>query len=134
MKTQEQVSIEINNYLNKASNHLFITESGHMYKIQTFEREGKRYYATITLGKGFVSINVKEALNDRTYSWYGNNSLDVLKNVVFPSYQKSKSIPYFKKMRELMTGLMSEIQVDNSLNKDLVEKIKAMLPQLEKTI
>jgi hypothetical protein len=105
-----------------------------MYKIQTFEREGKRYYATITLGKGFVSINVKEALNDRTYSWYGNNSLDVLKNVVFPSYQKSKSIPYFKKMRELMTGLMSEIQVDNSLNKDLVEKIKAMLPQLEKTI
>jgi hypothetical protein len=134
MKTQEQVSIEINNYLNKASNHLFVTESGHMYKIQTFEREGKRYYATITLGKGFVSINVKEALNDRTYSWYGNNSLDVLKNVVFPSYQKSKSIPYFKKMRELMTGLMSEIQVDNSLNKDLVEKIKAMLPQLEKTI
>ena len=133
MKTQEQVSIEINNYLNKASNHLFVTESGHMYKIQTFEREGKRYYATITLGKGFVSINVKEALNDRTYSWYGNNSLDVLKNVVFPSYQKSKSIPYFKKMRELMTGLMSEIQVDNSLNKDLVEKIKAMLPQLEKT-
>ena len=134
MKTQEQVSIEINNYLNKASNHLFVTESGHMYKIQTFEREGKRYYATITLGKGFVSINVKEALNDRTYSWYGNNSLDVLKNVVFPSYQKSKSIPYFKKMRELMTGLMSEIQVDNSLNKDLVEKIKTMLPQLEKTI
>ena len=133
MKTKEQVSTEINNYLNKTSNHLFITESGHMYKIQSFEREGKLYYATITLGKGFVSINVKEALNDRTYSWYGNNSLDVLKNVVFPSYQKSKSIPYFKKMRELVTELMSEIQIDNTLNKDLVEKIKAMLPQLEKT-
>jgi hypothetical protein len=134
MKTQEQVSIEIKNYLNKTSNHLFVTESGHMYKIQSFEREAKLYYAAITLGKGVVSINVKEALHDRTYAWYGNNSLDVLKAVVFPSYQKSKSIPYFKKMRELMTELMAEIQIDNSLNKDLVEKIKTMLPQLEKTI
>jgi len=134
MKTQEQVSIEVNNYFNKASNHLFVTESGHMYKIQTFEREGKRYYATITLGKGFASIQVRETLNERTYAWCGNNSLNVMKDIAFPRYQKSKSIPYFKKMRELMTELMSEIQIDNSLNKDLVEKIKAMLPQLEKTI
>jgi hypothetical protein len=119
-------------YLNKTSNHLFTTADGYLYKIETFEREGKLYYATIFLGNGKVIVDVKEAISERQFTWYGNNTLNVLQQELFPKYFKAKSIPYFKKMKEIIKDLMSELKVNNADNKELIEKIKTRLPELEK--
>jgi len=131
-KTKQQIVTEATAYLNKTSLHLFMTGTqGHMYKITTFEKEGKLYYATIVFGKDYLSIDVKEAVSDKQYAWYGNNTLSVLKSSLFPTYGKTKSMPYFKKMRALVEEIMTEIKVDNASNKGLIEKMKAKLPELE---
>ena len=133
MKTKQQIQNEVSKYLSKTSQHLFTTAQGYLYKIETFERDGKLYYATILMGKGNVMITVKEAMSDRQFADAGNNSLNLLQQGIFPTYFKTQSIPYFKKMREMIKYLMGEIKVDEESNKELITKLKAKLPELEPT-
>lgn len=130
-KSRQQILKQTSAYLNKTSNHLFVTNDGYFYKVETFEREGKLYYATIFMGKNKVIINVKEAVSERQYAYAGNNTLNILQQELFPVYYKAKSIPYFKKMRVLIKDLMADIKLDNSLNKELGDKISTRLSELE---
>jgi hypothetical protein len=132
-KTKQQILNEAKAYLTKTSKHLFVTADGYMYKIETFEEQGKLYYATIFMGNGKVIINVKEAVSDRQYAYAGSNTLGILKQELFPTYYKAKSLPYFKKMRGIIGDLMSAIKVDNLANTELAEKLKERLPELEMT-
>lgn len=127
-KSRQQILKQTSAYLNKTSNHLFVTNDGYFYKVESFEREGKLYYTTIFIGKDKVMINVREAI-----TYFGNNSLNNLQHGLFPTYYKAKSIPYFKKMRLLIKDLMTDINLDNSLNKELGDKISVRLPELEQT-
>lgn len=131
-KSRHTILAQASAYLKKTNNHLFETADGYLYKIETFEREGKLYFATIFMGNGKVIINVGEAISEREYAWYLNNTLNVLQQGLFPKYYKTKSIPYFKKMKVIIKDLMAEIKTDNAANKDLAEKFKARLPELEK--
>lgn len=131
-KTKQQILADAKVYLNKTSLHLFTTGTqGHMYKIITFEKEGKLYYATIVIGKDYLNIDVKEAVSDRQYAWAGNNTLSILKSSLFPIYGKTKSIPYFKKMKTLIEEIKSEINIDNALNKELINKLKDKVSDLQ---
>lgn len=130
-KTKSQMEKEAIAYLTKTSLHVFKTNDGYLYKIITFESEGKRYYATIMLGNGKVLINTKEVLSDRQFAYYGNNSISVLKSSLFPDWYKTQSIPNFKKMRALVAEIQLEIKVDSVSNALLAEKIKAKLADLE---
>jgi hypothetical protein len=129
-KTKSQMEKEAIAYLNKTSLHAFTTE-GYFYKVINFESEGKRYYATIMLGNGRVSINAKEVLSDRQFAYYGNNSLNVLKASLFPTWYKTQSIPNFKKFRLLIWEIKTQIKADNKLNAELAEKFKLRLADLE---
>jgi hypothetical protein len=62
-----------------------------------------------------VSINV---INASRYKWE-------LKQMLFPQYVKTKSIPYFKAMRELVDMIEKEINLTD--NKELVQKVKNRL-------
>lgn len=130
-KTKSQIEKEAMAYLTKTSLHAFTTNDGYIYKVITFESEGKRYYATIMLGNGKVLINTKEVLSDRQFAYYGNNSLSVLKASLFPTWYKTQSIPNFKKLKGLVADIQKEIKVDNKLNAELAEKIKLRLTELE---
>jgi predicted Zn-dependent peptidase len=130
-KTKSQIEKEAIAYLNKTSLHAFTTNDGYIYKVITFESEGKRYYATIMLGNGKVLINTKEVLSDRQFAYYGNNSLNVLKASLFPTWYKTTSIPNFKKLKALVADIQKEIKVDSKLNAELAEKIKTRLTELE---
>jgi len=130
-KTKSQIEKEAIAYLTKTSLHAFTTNDGYIYKVITFESEGKRYYATIMLGNGKVLINTKEVLSDRQFAYYGNNSLSVLKSSLFPSWYKTVSIPNFKKLKALVADIQKEIKVDNKLNTELAEKFKLRLTELE---
>ena len=46
---------------------------------------------------------------------------------------KLKSLPYFKKMRKLISDMVAEIKTDNTANKLLGDKFKARLVELELT-
>ena len=131
-KSRHKILAQASAYLKKTNNHLFETADGYLYKIETFEREGKLYFATIFMGNGKVIINVGEAISEREYAWHLNNTLNVLQQSLFPVYYKTKSIPYFKKMKAIIKDLMSEIKTDNAANKELAEKFKARLPELIK--
>ncbi len=130
-KTKSQMEKEAIAYLTKTSLHAFTTNDGYIYKVITFESEGKRYYATIMLGNGKVLINTKEVLSDRQFAYYGNNSLSVLKSSLFPSWYKTTSIPNFKKLKALVADIQKEIKVDNKLNLELSDKFNLRLAELE---
>ena len=130
-KTKSQMEKEAIAYLTKTSLHAFTTNDGYIYKVITFESEGKRYYATIMLGNGKVLINTKEVLSDRQFAYYGNNSLSVLKSSLFPSWYKTTSTPNFKKLKALVADIQKEIKVDNKLNLELSDKFNLRLAELE---
>lgn len=130
-KSKVQIEKEALAYLTKVSKHLYVTNTGHMYKIILFESEGKHYYAIIHFTKDNILINTREALSDRQFSYYGNNSLSVLKDIVFPPVNKIQSMPYFKKMKDLIEEIKGEIKTDSQSNAKLVEKFKSRLPDLE---
>ena len=130
-KTKSQIEKQALAYLNKTSLHAFVTNDGYIYKIITFQNEGKHYYATIMLGKGKVLINTQEVVSDRQFAYYGNNTLNVLQSNLFPTWYKAKSIPNFKKLKEVIAEIQKEIKVDSKSNAELAEKIKLKLADLE---
>jgi hypothetical protein len=129
-KTKEVIQQEVVTYLNKTSLHLFkvkhlnssYDETEFYYKVITFEKESKSYYAIITIGQNKVHISVKETLSDTMYQYYGGNNLNLIKRSLFQSYYKTKSIPNFKNFRELVSEIKKEISVNN--NTDLIKKIE----------
>lgn len=131
VKTKEVVVNQVENYLNTASKHLFVTASGHLYKVLPLTKDGKLYTLTIMLGKDQVLLNISESVTDSMYNWYGNSTANIIKRSLFPEYYKTKSIPNFKKMRILVNEIVSEIKYDNNSNKALIDKLKAKMPELE---
>ena len=133
IKTNEQIVKEAKAYLTKTSNHLYTTKGGFIYKVITFERDDKFYYITLTIGNGRVMLNVKNLEENMTHyiQNYGNNALNVLKDSIYPRYQETKSLPYFKKMRELSKEILSKISLDNKANAELIEDIKSRLTEFE---
>ena len=89
------------------------------------------HYATIMIGKGQIMISVKEAVSDSAFKYYGNNTFNVIKQSLFPDYYKTKSIPYFKKMRLLIEQILPKIKFDTKSNKELMEKYVKELPDFE---
>lgn len=131
LKTKEEVVNQVETYLNKTANHLFVTESGHLYKVLPLRKDGKLYCVTITMGKGQVVLNISEAVSDYVYQNCGNGTANVIKNNLFPEYYKAKSIPNFRKMRKLVEEIIPNIKFENNANKELTEKIKERLPEFE---
>ena len=124
MKTQEQKNLEAKAYIAKSAQHLFVMNEKTYYKIIPFTRDGQLHYATITIAGENVSINV---INTNRYKWEFKQSL-------FPQYVKTKSIPYFKAMRELVNMVEAEISISDTRihdNKALSEKIKTKLKSLD---
>lgn len=116
MKTQEQKNLEAKAYIAKSAQHLFVMNEKTYYKIIPFTRDGQLHYATLSItGNSNVSINV---VNTNRYKWE-------FKQFLFPQYVKTKSIPYFKAMRELVEMVEKEISLTD--NKDLVLKVKNRL-------
>ena len=116
MKTQEQKLSEAKAYIAKSAQHLFVMNEKTYYKIIPFTRDGQLHYATISItGNSNVSINV---INASRYKWE-------LKQMLFPQYVKTKSIPYFKAMRELVDMIEKEVNLTD--NKELVQKVKNRL-------
>jgi hypothetical protein len=130
-KNKETLTQQAIAYLKKTSKHLFQTSDRYYYKVEVFERDNKYYKAIIFMGNGKVILNVSEVISEQDYSNYGNNVLNVLQQGLFPAYNKTEAVPYFKKMRSIIKYLMAEIQISNTSNKDLVEKLKSRLPELE---
>jgi len=129
LKSKQQIENEVETYLNKTAQHLFVTESGYLYKIIPYRNEGELYYVVITMGKGQVNIRINKAVSDSSYNYYGNGTLSVVKDVLFPPYTKAKSIPNFKKMRVLVEEIKKELKVSD--NDKLIDKIKNRLPEFE---
>ena len=119
MKTLEQKNSEAKAYIAKSAQHLFVINEKTFYKVISFTIDGKLHYATLTIAGENVSINV---INTNRYKWEFKQNL-------FPQYVKTKSIPYFKAMRELVEIVEAEISLTD--NKALVEKIKEKVKTLE---
>lgn len=114
MKTQEQKQLEAKNYLATTAKHLFVINDKFISTLVPFEKDGQLHYAKLMVAENHVSIDV---INTNRYKWE-------LKNDLFPQYVKTKSIPYFKKMREIVEMVKAEISLTD--NKALIEKIKEL--------
>lgn len=119
MKTQEELIKETKDYLNKSSQHLFVVNDNILMKVIPFTKEDIDYYAKLTIIKDKVYLEVHKNYG---FKWSA-------KNILFPSYVKTKSIPYFKKMRELVKMVEAEISVTNNVG--LIEKISHRLNDLQ---
>jgi hypothetical protein len=94
MKTIEQKAKEVKDYVNNASQHLFISDDTTLFKIIPYTKDGIDYCAKIMINTKTKKVAVKSV---RTNMIKGE-----LKHELFPTYVKTKSIPYFKKMREII--------------------------------
>lgn len=112
MKTQEQKLKDTQDYLAKTAQHLFIVNDKIITKLVPFYKDENLYYAKLMISPSNVSIDI---INANRYKWE-------VKPDLFPQYVKTKSIPYFKKMREIVSMVENEISLTD--NKVLCEKIK----------
>jgi hypothetical protein len=119
MKTLEQKQKEAQEYIAKSAQHLFIVNDKIITKIISFTKDDKLQYAKLTIIGDRVSIDVVRT-NQMKWDY---------KQTLFPQYVKTKSIPYFKKMKELVSMIEKEITLDD--NKALIEKVKALTSTLE---
>lgn len=119
MKTLEQKLEDTKNYLAKSAQHLFVVNDKIITKIITFYKMDVLYYAKLQINGDNVYLDV---YNAESMKW------DV-KNHLFPQYVKTKSIPYFKAMRELVELIEGKIQFGD--NKALIEEIKTHTKDLE---
>jgi hypothetical protein len=119
MKTQEQKEQEAKKYLATASQHLFIVNDKFIYKIIEYEVDGKLNYAKLMVSPDNVTI---EQIRPDRFKWD-------YKQWLFPQYVKTKSIPHFKKMKEVIALVKSEINLND--NKVLIEKIKQLAKEFE---
>ena len=118
MKTQEQKSQELKNYITKSSEHLFVVNEKQIMKIIPFSIDGVDYVYQAYFADNSVSIKLRKIQYDKQY-----HKLDL-----FPVYVKTKSIPYFKKMREIV-GVIEAYE--NKLDvKSLEADIQPMLHDL----
>ncbi len=113
MKTLEQKAKEVKNYVNNASQHLFISDDTTLFKIIPYTKDGIDYCAKIMINTKTKKVAVKSV---RTNMIKGE-----LKHELFPTYVKTKSIPYFKKMREIIAKIT------------IVDRV-VIIPELEKEI
>ena len=119
MKTQEQKQLEAKNYLATTAKHLFVINDKFISKLIPIEKDGQLHYAKLVVGPNYATIDV---INTNRYKWN-------LKADLFPQYVKTKSIPHFKKMKEIIEMVRAEISLTD--NKYLIEKIKAKSGELE---
>jgi len=131
MKIKQELEKQLENYLIKTSNHVFLIEGGFYYKVLPLHSEGNLYYITLIMGKDNVTMNVKQAIPERDYQYYGNDSANVVKSRLFPEYYKTKSIPNFKRIRKLIDEITPKIKFDNKSNEELVGNIRGRLIELE---
>lgn len=130
MKTKEQLTSIAEAYLNKAKNHLFVTNDGYYFKVETIERDGKKYYVTIYMSPEKTIIRTDEVLSDGRYSLFGNNSISYMKSEIFTPWNKKKSIPYFKKMKGFISELMKDVSLDNKVNQTLIHKYTSQISEM----
>lgn len=119
MKTLEQKLNETKEYLAKSAQHLFVVNDNQITKVITFTKDGKEYFAKLVIQGERVYLNTYSA---ETMKWDA-------KYILFPQYVKTKSIPYFKAMREIVAEV--EAKVQHGDNKALVEEIQAKVKSLE---
>lgn len=89
MKTIEQKTKEVKDYVKNSSQHLFIADDVTLFKIIPYTKDGVEYCAKIMINTKSKRVNVS------SYKVEGLKS--ELKHMLFPTYVKTKSIPYFKK-------------------------------------
>jgi hypothetical protein len=97
MKTVEQKNKETQDYLNNSAQHLFIADDITIFKLIPYTKDGIGYCAKIMFNTKTKKISVT---TPRTNILKGE-----LKHVLFPTYVKTKSIPYFKKMRDIIAKI-----------------------------
>lgn len=131
MKTQEQTKMEVANYLEKTSLHLFEYD-GNLLKVIPFTENEIMYYAMVTIKKtGEFNIRIVEPFKYQIW----DNFLCSLKHSIFPEYRKTKSIKHFKKFRSAMSYIQSSIKPDKAKNDELLEKLlKANLLDLTRPV
>lgn len=119
MKTIEQKRQDAKQYLATTAQHLFIVNDKFLYKVIEFEVDGKLNYAKLMVSPDSVTI---QQINTNGYKWDYKQGL-------FPQYVKTKSIPHFKKMKEVIALVKHEINLTD--NKALIEKIKVLVKEFE---
>lgn len=121
MKTLEEKVKETKDYIQKSSEHLFVVNDIILTKVIPFTKEDTLYYAKLTIVKDKVYLDIHKNYDDGC-KWR-------VKNRLFPAYVKTKSIPYFKKMRELVKMIEAEISVTDNVG--LIEKISHRVHDLQ---
>jgi len=115
MKSQEQKEREVLNYLDKTSQHLFVTKQGVMFKIITFKQEGELYYSQFIIKKDTIKVVTNKVKLNRFKRSY--------KDELFESYLEIKSIRMFKKLYDLLKNITLDLGKDDVKNQERLDKL-----------
>ena len=130
-KTVEVNLQKIENYLNKLSGHVYLTEREKFFKVFPVNFKEKLCYATLE----FDGVNCYFRISgvDVCINNYGNSSKSVLSNVLFPQhFDKRISIPNFKLMREKILEVEKLVaeKFDGKNDREIQKEIEVILAGL----
>jgi hypothetical protein len=120
MKTKEQLTKEISNYLEKTSEHLFY--DGKNYLKVMYNKGENRYTVIFFQADGKPKHYSSEVLSDSRYNSSKNNSLDLLSKHLFQG-NNYKSIKQSKANKELFKQLAQVLNTNDAIDK-LIEDIQ----------
>ena len=120
MKTLEQKYADTQNYVAKSAQHLFVVNENIFLKPIFFEREGDKFIGKLIITNGEAHIQTRTCWTAMKWT---------IQDYLFPSYMKTKSIPYFKQMREIVSLVQEKISpVDNT---ELIKEINMLVKELK---
>lgn len=106
MKTKEQIKIEVINYLNKCTKHLFLIG------LEKFEEHKILLHGNFCIYVTGDRVSVIDI--DQIINMYNNNSKSVISDMLFlvPKYHYNtiKSIPYYKVARQKWNDVMAKLE------------------------
>lgn len=113
MKTKEQIKTEVINYLNKCTKHLFVIGKKELEEHKILLH--RNFCISIT-GQRVWITDINKIIDN-----YGNNSKSVISDMIFVSYNKIKTIPYYKSARQKWNDVI--IKLEGKTDKLEIEKI-----------
>jgi hypothetical protein len=119
---------KINEYVEKTEQHFFINKSNEYTKILKFNHLDIPYAIRIQFNENSIYLKI------RKMSAKDSNSLNNLKNNLFQSFDKSKSIKNFKKARTLSSSIKNMLEKEYSTEKGYNQNIRDLTRNIEDLI
>jgi hypothetical protein len=118
----------MNKYVNTTSRHLFMDENNRFFKVVPFKHGDKNMVASIRFNEKYFWVTISEVEAKST------QSLAYMKYGFFPQWDKTRTIPNFKLMREKSAEIKEILEKEYDGSAEKTSEIKESIKNITKDV